>query len=104
MTAFGWAEAIRDNSLVTLAAQLCSSLLELLPGGIGLVWWFPVLLGVLLFALGRTAANQHRSARTRLVAYRLAVVASVLVVVRALAHGLFFLFMGVLIPAALLAG
>lgn len=104
VTAFGWAEAIRDNSLVTLAAQLCSSLLELLPGGIGLVWWFPVLLGVLLFALGRTAANQHRSARTRLVAYRLAVVASVLVVVRALAHGLFFLFMGVLIPAALLAG
>ena len=82
---------------------LCSSL-ELLPDGIGLVWWFPVLLGVLLFALGRTAANQHRSARTRLVAYRLAVVASVLVVVRALAHGLFFLFMGVLIPAALLAG
>lgn len=104
VTAFGWAEAVRDNGLVGLVAQACSALLGLLPAGIGLVWWFPVLLGVLLLALGRTAANTHRRARTRLVAYRLAVAASALVVVRVLAHGLFFLFMGVLMPSAMLVG
>ncbi len=101
---FGWATAIRDNGLVALLAQLCSTLLGLLPAGIGLMWWFPVLLGVLLLALGRTAADPRRGARTRLVAYRLAAAGSVLVAVRVLAHGLFFLFMGVLIPYAMLTG
>ncbi|TDQ52575.1 protein kinase domain-containing protein [Actinorugispora endophytica] len=97
-------QTFRDSAPISALADLASSLLGLIPGGVGLVWWFPVLLGLGLLFLGRVAANAHRKARTRLVAYRLAVAGSVLVGVRLLANGVFFLFMGALIPYTMLTG
>ncbi len=87
-------------SAVTGAAH---SAIGLLPGGVG-SWWFPVVLGVALFLLGRTAAKRQRKARVRLTSYRIAVVGSVVMVVTVLAGGLLTLGAGILIPLDSLLG
>ncbi|MEU3016038.1 protein kinase [Nocardiopsis sp. NPDC007018] len=83
-----------DNPLTDGAAALT----DLLPGGIGSAWWFPVLLSVALFVLGRTAARSTVKARRRLGAFRLAVAGSLLMLVVVLSTGLLALGSGVLIP------
>ncbi|GAB3205761.1 protein kinase domain-containing protein [Marinactinospora thermotolerans] len=96
--------ALRGSALVSPVAELATSLLGLLPAGAGLVWWFPVALGSGLFVAGRVAAGQRRRARTRLVAGRLAVAGSAVMLVRLLSSGFFLVGMGVLIPLSLVLG
>lgn len=83
-----------DNPLTEGAAALTG----LLPGGIGAAWWFPVLLSVALFVLGRTAAKSTLKARRRLGAFRLAVAGSLVMLVVLFSTGLLALGSGVLIP------
>ncbi|PSK96831.1 serine/threonine protein kinase [Murinocardiopsis flavida] len=87
---------------VDAVSTAASAVLSLLPGGVALMWGFPLLLAIALVLLGRTAANQQRKARTQLISYRLALAGSALMAVRLLASGLFLLCMGVLIPLDLL--
>ncbi|MGW5875817.1 protein kinase domain-containing protein [Nocardiopsis terrae] len=79
-------------------ADGAATLTGLLPGGIGALWWFPVLLAVLLLVLGRTAARSTVKARRRLGAFRLAVAGSLLMLVVVFSTGLLALGSGVLIP------
>ncbi|TQN32005.1 serine/threonine protein kinase [Haloactinospora alba] len=66
-------------------------------------WWYPVLLGLVLFLLGRTTASDRRRARTQLMARRLAVVGTVLLAV-VLLGSVRALGGGVLIPLDSLLG
>jgi serine/threonine protein kinase len=81
-------------------SQVTGSLTNLLPGDMGASWWLPVLLSVVLFLLGRTAASKRPAtrARRRLAAFRLALAGSLLMVVVLLSTGLVALGSGVLIP------
>ncbi|GAA4927996.1 hypothetical protein GCM10023224_03900 [Streptomonospora halophila] len=91
------------STVVSAAAGAADAVVGLLPAGIAGQWWLPVLLGVLLAVLGRTAAGRRR-ARTRLVAYRLAVAGSVLMLLVVLSSGLLMVGAGVLIPLYNLLG
>lgn len=88
------------GGLLGWLAEVTSSLTDLLPGGVGSAWWFPVALAVALLLLGRTAASKKPNARARrrLAAYRLAVVGSLLMLVVLLSTGLIALGSGALIP------
>ncbi|GAA3742949.1 protein kinase domain-containing protein [Salinactinospora qingdaonensis] len=97
-------ETFGQSGLVSAVAGAAASVMGLVPGGVGVVWWFPVLLAVALVLLGHTAANRRRKARSQLVARRLAIIGTALTGVRVLASGLFYLAMGVLIPLSLITG
>ncbi|MBB4930923.1 serine/threonine protein kinase [Lipingzhangella halophila] len=90
--------AVSDSPPVSALAAGAQSVTGLLPGGSGNSWWFPVVLGLALFVLGRTAAGKQRKARVRLMSYRLSVAGSLLMVVTVLAGGLLTLGSGILIP------
>lgn len=66
-------------------------------------WWYPVVLGLVLFLLGHTTASNSRKARTQLMARRLAVVGTVLLAV-VLLGSVRALGGGVLIPLDSLLG
>lgn len=89
-----------QSALLGWLAEITSALTDVLPGGMGGAWWFPVALSALLVALGRSAASRKPGsrARRRLAAYRLAVVGSLFMVVVLLSTGLLALGSGVLIP------
>jgi eukaryotic-like serine/threonine-protein kinase len=72
--------------------------MDLVPAELGWSWGFAVVLAIVLWQCGRFAANRNRRARVRLAAYRLAVVGSVLMVLRLLSSGLVMVGYGVLIP------
>ncbi|GLU46003.1 protein kinase domain-containing protein [Nocardiopsis ansamitocini] len=97
-------QAIKDSPPIAALGDLATGLLELVPGGLALSWWFAVLLGVGLLYLGRIAASSQRKAGAQLAAYRLAVVGSVVMAIRLASHGLFFTFMGILIPIVVFTG
>ncbi|MUL40863.1 protein kinase [Streptomonospora sp. PA3] len=85
------------SPVVSAVAGAADAVVGLLPARIEDQWWLPVVLGALLVLLGRTAAGRAR-ARTRLVAYRLAVAGSVLALLVLLSSGLLMAGAGVLIP------
>ncbi|MFJ9552802.1 protein kinase [Nocardiopsis sp. NPDC101807] len=88
------------GGLLGWLSEVTGSVTGLLPGGAGDAWWFPVLLAVVLVALGRSAASKKPSARARrrLAAFRLAVAGSLFMLVVLLSTGLVALGSGVLIP------
>lgn len=96
--------AFAGSAPISALSGLARGAMALIPGGVGLVWWFSVALGLALWLLGRTAANRRRKARTQLMAYRLAVAGSIVMAVRLLAGGLFYLGTGVLIPVSMITG
>lgn len=96
--------AFSDNALVSAVAGMAREVTGLLPGGIGQGWWFPMVLGIALFLLGRAAAQPRSKSRLRLMSYRLSVVGSLLMVVTVLAGGLLTLGAGILIPLDSLLG
>ncbi|GAB3491504.1 protein kinase domain-containing protein [Nocardiopsis coralliicola] len=73
-----------------------TALTGLLPGAGE--WWFSAGLGVLLLALGRTAASRKRAARTQLAAYRISVAGSLLMAAVLLSTALVTLSAAALIP------
>ncbi|RNL86423.1 serine/threonine-protein kinase [Halostreptopolyspora alba] len=90
--------AFSDSAPVAAVAGVARDVTGLLPGDIGQGWWFPVVLGIALFLLGRTAAQPRRKSRLRLMSYRLSVAGSLLMVVTVLAGGLLTLGAGILVP------
>ncbi|WP_236542345.1 protein kinase domain-containing protein [Spiractinospora alimapuensis] len=81
-----------------------TALLGVLPGEIGLSWWFAALLALALILCGRYAANHRKRARNRLIAYRLAIAGSVLMALRLAASALLMVVYAVLIPLSMVAG
>ncbi|GAB3446951.1 hypothetical protein GCM10027570_18640 [Streptomonospora sediminis] len=98
----GWVEFTRSTAVSGISGA-ADAVVGLLPAGISAQWWLPALLGVLLVVLGRTAAGQAR-ARTRLMAYRLAVAGSVAMLLVVVSTGLLMVGAAVLIPLYNLLG
>nr|WP_052745971.1 serine/threonine protein kinase [Allosalinactinospora lopnorensis] len=97
-------EGLLAFSSSAVVSGVSSTAAGLLPGDSGHSWWFPVVLGLVLFLLGHTAAGRRRRARTQLMSYRLALVGSLLMAVALLAGGLLTLGAGILIPLDSLLG
>lgn len=89
-----------NGAVLGWLSEVTGAVTGLLPGDTGAAWWLPVLLSVLLVALGRSAASRKPTsrARRRLGAFRLAVVGTLFMVVVLLSTGLLALGSGVLIP------
>ncbi|MFC3998666.1 protein kinase [Nocardiopsis sediminis] len=83
---------------VSALAGAADAVVSLLPADTGHAWWTPVVLGVVLYLLGRTAAGRKRKARTQLIAYRLAVAGSVAMLLLLLSTGFLTVAAGILIP------
>ncbi|MFC4561468.1 protein kinase [Nocardiopsis mangrovi] len=98
VSAYEGAVDFSQSPPVSAPASAAEAVVGLLPAGIEHAWWTPVVLGVLLYLLGRTAASRKRKARTQLVAYRLSVAGSVAMLVLLLSTGFLTLAAGVLIP------
>ncbi|MFC7330276.1 protein kinase domain-containing protein [Marinactinospora rubrisoli] len=92
------------NAVMGGLSRVATNLLGLLPGDVAQGPWFPVLLGVALLVLARTAGNGRLGSRVQLTARALVRLGAVLMVLRLLASGLFLLGMGVLIPLSLVTG